>query len=228
MLSPALIERRFSFRRLTLHAATFWPRSRFVRESAARRRDGVFQTARARELRRVSIAPNCPPLTVFIHRSSLDGFRNNDLNGKRYVAGPLVRLPHRGSSLNIRKFVGATSRDALRLVREALGPGRGRVVQSHDGRRQRRDRRTGRQRPRRHHAEGCAQASAAAIDECNGVDTPALAAPRAMPHRCKRIRMRAACPMCSRRCSARARKRVRENDASSRRRLGTSAKPMCP
>src|ERR1700744_2393352 len=33
-----------------------------------------------------------------------------------------VRQPHRGSSLNIRKFVGATSRDALRLVREALGP----------------------------------------------------------------------------------------------------------
>jgi flagellar biosynthesis protein FlhF len=33
-----------------------------------------------------------------------------------------VRKPHRGSSLNIRKFVGATSRDALRLVREALGP----------------------------------------------------------------------------------------------------------
>jgi flagellar biosynthesis protein FlhF len=33
-----------------------------------------------------------------------------------------IRQPHRGSSLNIRKFVGATSRDALRLVREALGP----------------------------------------------------------------------------------------------------------
>jgi flagellar biosynthesis protein FlhF len=33
-----------------------------------------------------------------------------------------VRQPHRGSSLNIRKFIGATSRDALRLVREALGP----------------------------------------------------------------------------------------------------------
>src|SRR6202012_2262339 len=33
-----------------------------------------------------------------------------------------VRQPHRGSSLTIRKFVGATSRDALRLVREALGP----------------------------------------------------------------------------------------------------------
>ena len=32
-----------------------------------------------------------------------------------------VRVAHRRISLNIRKFVGATSRDALRLVREALG-----------------------------------------------------------------------------------------------------------
>jgi flagellar biosynthesis protein FlhF len=32
-----------------------------------------------------------------------------------------VREAHRRTSLNIRKFVGATSRDALRLVREALG-----------------------------------------------------------------------------------------------------------
>ncbi len=35
---------------------------------------------------------------------------------------PPVRVAHRRTSLNIRKFIGATSRDALRLVREALGP----------------------------------------------------------------------------------------------------------
>ncbi|SAL49295.1 flagellar biosynthesis regulator FlhF [Caballeronia peredens] len=73
--------------------------------------------------------PKYPFFSPLIRRWTKDEVRNNGLTEKRTrQRAKWVRLlkiavhTSSGASLNIRKFIGANSRDALRQVREALGP----------------------------------------------------------------------------------------------------------